>query len=133
MKPSIKFCLSKLRLLQGQDFFKKDEIIVGYLARRIQTFAESEAHVGRMLDVWMDRTRAMLHPSDVASLAHETSQSAALPAGCQACVGADFVIVECDGATAARRCDCPRGRRLAALDSARKAGETERSRHRTAA
>jgi hypothetical protein len=121
MKPSLKFCLEKMRLLQGQDFFPSDQAVLEYLAKCIRAAAESPAHVERMLVTWIGRTRAMLHPSDLDALSRETVNggSAILPAGCQACVGADFVIVEREGATAAKRCDCPRGRRLAALDAAR--------------
>jgi len=118
MKLTTKFCLSKLRRLRGQDFFVSDEIVLGYLAHRLAEVAESPAHLDRMLDTWVNRTRAMLHPSDVEALARETAERSVLPSTCEVCVSGDYVIVEIEGATYAKRCECQRGRILAARDAA---------------
>ncbi len=46
-----------------------------------------------------------------------------LPTGCANCLGTDFVIVERNGATGVKRCQCARGRQLAEKDKIRKQEE----------
>lgn len=112
MKPTLKYCLSKIRLLEGQDFFQRNEIIIGFLAKRIQSVAESEGHVERMIETWICRTRQMLHVSDVPALAYETY--GALPAGCDICHGEPVITIEKNGGYSMIRCKCPRGQALTA-------------------
>ena len=124
MRVSIQTVLSKMRILSGASFFTRDEVVLNALARRIATHAADGEHVERMLDSWVTRTNEMLRIADVAALAADTRQAeqSELSQPCECCRagGGYFELVERDGQSFARRCGCPRGQSLAALDAERK-------------
>lgn len=70
------FCAKQIRRLAGQDFFYPDPEILAELARTLVEYAKDEAHIERMVNIWIRRTRKPLHPSDVEELAFDTSTEA---------------------------------------------------------
>jgi len=122
MSVTLKTIMGKMRVLSGQSFFVRDEVLLNALGRKIAAYATDAAHVERMIDAWVSRTTEMLRIADVASLAAESVQGGAstLPEPCSACAqyGGSFVIREMDGGSAGR-CDCMRGLALRTMDSAR--------------
>lgn len=109
-------CVNEVIRLGSQDFFRADDLLVEDLAKALAHCADNEAHATRMVTAWKSSTRAMLHESDLVELANNTEIHGELPSGCGRCLGTDFIIVEKNGYTGAKRCSCPRGRELAKLD-----------------
>ena len=125
------FCAEQVLRLGGQDFFTANEIVLAELIRTLIHYAESESHIERMVTVWIDGTRQMLHPSQVAALADQTTIRPKL-AGCSQCGGTgwkhttrvvtrayDEMTVETYTEECVARCDCEKGRKLAAIDNAK--------------
>lgn len=103
----------EFRKLSGQDFFIADAEAMDNLVDTLIEYAEDEEHIKRMVRTWVRRTRKMLHPSDIAALAHETSNAKGYPAPCSACAGVDWIFTD----KGMKRCSCPRGRKLAAAEA----------------
>lgn len=119
--PWYKHCLAQLNRLSCQSYYARfaaEESFLQLLAETLIEEAESQHHIARMVDVWLKRTKDMLHPSNIADLANDTAQheKGALPGGCEECRGLPYVIVE----GGARRCTCPRGKGLARRERERK-------------
>lgn len=134
------FCAEQILRLGGQDFFPSNDIVLSELIRTLIYYAENEAHIERMVTTWIDGTRQMLHPSQVGQLAEQTTARERMPAGCQQCGGTgwkhstrivtrayDEMTVETYTEECMRRCDCEKGRRLAAIDTAKPAPATTMS------
>jgi len=119
--PNQAACAKHMRLLAGQDYYKADEALLDLLNQALIRHADDTAHILRMVTMWVDRTRQMLHPSDIARLASETSDRVSLPAGCNVCRGENFIFCLVNGQECMKRCDCDRGRRLAEIDRRRRA------------
>jgi hypothetical protein len=95
------------------DYFSTDPEIRLLLVERLHRFAKDHVHAKTMIDRWLDTQTAAPKVSDLASLAAQVrTTSQGLPAGCDVCQGAPFVITGDGG----KRCDCPRGQALRILD-----------------
>jgi hypothetical protein len=109
-------CVNEVIRLGSQDFFKADDVLVADLAKALAHCADTEDHATRMVSTWKASTRAMLHESDLVELADRTEIRGELPSGCGRCLGTDFIIIEKNGYSGAKRCSCARGRGLAKMD-----------------
>jgi hypothetical protein len=109
-------CVHEVIRLGSQDFFKADDTLVEDLAKALAHCADTEEHATRMVSTWKASTRVMLHESDLVELAEKTEIRGELPDGCGRCLGTDFIIIEKNGYSGAKRCSCPRGRELAKMD-----------------
>jgi len=134
---TLKMVLSKMRVLSGQEFFVRDEVLLNALARKIMAHAVDTEHVERLLGTWVSRTKEMLRISDIAALASETQQDSRseLPEPCEVCGCMGYLpqdrqrdgIAGADGGywvfddKGSRRCSCARGQALRAMDRAREA------------
>lgn len=124
-KELAKFTAAQVRRMSGADFFHAQSIeALAEIERVLIQHADSEQHMERIVTLWINLTRKMLHPSDVPGLARETRKVAALPEGCSKCNGAVWVQVEIvlngEIVTAMGRCSCPRGLILRDSDSERR-------------
>ncbi len=93
MSLSVEACLKKLRILSGQEYFVRDEVLLKALAKKICSCVEDGAHADRMLDAWVEKTKSMLHISDVAALAADTATPSKRSNGCGSCLDG-FVLAE---------------------------------------
>jgi len=118
-KKMLAHCLSEIGRLEGQDYFKANDVLLDDLAKVLARHADDAEHATKMITAWKSRTRQMLHESDIPELADRTANRGTLPKGCSKCLGTDFIIVEHSGGTGVRRCECVRGRALAKLDQER--------------
>lgn len=109
-------CVKEVIRLGSQDFFKADDLLVEDLAKALAHCADTQDHATRMISTWKSSTRAMLHESDLVELADRTEIRGELPSGCGRCLGTDFIIIEKNGYSGAKRCSCARGRELAKMD-----------------
>jgi hypothetical protein len=125
-----------IKKLHNQDFFDADndeliDMISGALVRNADDFE----HITRMLNLWVEETRKMLHPADVRTLAVKTTNKLNLPAGCDVCrigkkgSGEYLAYVVKGEETGAERCECARGQRLKEIDAARAQLEKAKAPH----
>lgn len=124
-KRHVKKLVTRLCQLPGQDnrMFDDDmpQVIRDDLGRVLERLAKSDEHATEIVDRLLLNAKFRPTPADISETCRLLSQSKeVLPAGCAECVGADYVIVEVEGNTAAKRCRCDRGRRLLEIDKARK-------------
>lgn len=126
-KHTSEFCAEQVMRLEGQDFFQQlGKIAMSELIRSVIYHADSEAHIEEMVTAWINSTRQMLHPSQVAELAQRTTKRKPTPLGCAHCEGTGWrpdkqsVTVTYDDETSetftydcVRRCNCELGRQLA--------------------
>ncbi len=112
-------CVGECARLASQEFFKNDDLLMEDLAKALARSADNEEHATLMISTWKGATKDMLHESELSQLAERTRIHADFPAGCSRCIGSDYIIIEVNGKTGAKRCSCPRGRRLAKMDQAK--------------
>lgn len=122
-KSAVTLAKKQIKLLSGQDYFRNDEDLIEILTAALIRHADDEAHMQRIVATWIDRTRQALHPADVPGLAAETTNRKPLPDGCEVCKGEAFVHNEAKGGM--QRCNCERGRALAASDAQVKAKDAQ--------
>ena len=121
MKPSRDFCKKQLWKLWQTDFFpREDDAAVKQLVDYLVKLSTSEDHCERMCLYWLETQRKAPQVADIVMLAHEIPDKIAIPEGCRACLGTDFIIVERDGVSGVKRCQCKRGRILADKDRQRR-------------
>ncbi len=117
-------CARLIRLCSGLDFFPKDEEVCDLLVTTLQRVAVDDQHAAAMVNHWLSKTRQAPTVSDLIRLSTEVSAAASkdLPDRCQQCRGdaragrqEDWVLTD----EGVRRCSCPRGQALLALDRTR--------------
>ncbi len=124
-KKHVKKLVTRLCQLPGQDnrMFDEDmpQVIRDDLGAILERLAKSDEHATAIVDRLLVNAKFRPTPADVTEAWRGMEQSReVLPSGCAECVGADYVIVEVKGGTAAKRCSCARGRRLSEIDAARR-------------
>jgi hypothetical protein len=120
-KPSLKFCTSRLLMLQAEGLAPHDPLALRDLAGRVRAAVEDESHLERLINAALGAS-TVLSPSALEQLARETSE-AALPQPCVECAEGDHIFSKLDGEWRGRRCSCQRGQILHALDAHRTIGE----------
>ncbi len=143
-KVAREFAHNQIRALEGQDFFKQSDIVIAGLVRSLVENADDLSHIERMVTTWVNRTRAMLHPSDIAELASQTAQNREPipppppppppPPGCDHCGHTgwnpttrtykrrfDEDTIEEFEMDCVEPCDCPLGRKIAQAEQERAA------------
>ena len=113
-------CKRLIRSCSGLDYFPADPEVRTLLISRLHCLAKDHQHAAAIVDRWLDTHREAPKVADLAGLAAEIRASPGLPAGCEDCAGAPFVITEAGG----RRCSCLRGQALRQMDQ-RRAGEAQ--------
>jgi hypothetical protein len=115
-----------IKKLQNQDYFAADnDELIDMISASLVRHSDDADHITRMLDLWVEQTRKMLHPADVRTLAIKTTNRVSLPAGCDGCrigdkgSGEYMAYVVKSEERGAERCGCARGQRLKELDKAR--------------
>lgn len=110
-------CAGLIRLCSGLDFFPADAEVRRLLVERLHRLANSHEHARAMVERWLDTQTAAPKVADLVELATTVCSEprSALPAGCDRCDGAWFVVTD----QGAARCTCARGQALLQMDRRR--------------
>lgn len=113
------FAKEQLRRCAGMPGQPTDEIAIKERIKALCRFSRSETHLQRIMDSLVNTNQFFPTVSDIRD-ASEYISGDSVPNGCQRCSGEPFVSIQRGIYSAAVRCECERGKYLAARDREKK-------------
>jgi hypothetical protein len=117
MKIGREFAKQQIVRLSACSYFPTIDGGIRELVDTLVKHTKSEEHARRVIALALETSSNCPTPYDLVQLCRGTGEGSALPNGCRECGGGYWRLT----AAGATRCDCARGKALAAMDAGRDA------------